>query len=246
MRSIKLAPPLIAAALLVAVPAGVAAVGRHPGRGPGHPLAGDCKVSIAVTPRQLTAGEPVAISGQLTCGGGASVAGQTVGLFQRAPSGPGYTQVQSTATEADGAYAFPPLAGVDTESAWFVRADDARSQAVRVRVAAKVTLSGPADGSQLLTGPANAVTFTGTVNPTDAGYSVILQRENSATGGAWEAIGPTGQVGPEGAFSIVHIFRHLGQVGVRVVVVNRSHVNPHNGPSPSNVLEYEIARPPKH
>ncbi len=247
MSTIKLAPAAAAAAtLLVAIPGGAAAMGRHPGHGPRHPVGSDCQVSINVTPRQLTAGEPVAISGQLTCGGGASVAGQTVALFQHAPSGRGYTQVQSATTESSGLYAFPAITGADTESAWFVRCDGARSLAEQVRVAARVTLSGPPPGTQLLTGTANAVTFTGTVDPTDAGYTVILQRQDTATGGVWNPIGPVGQVGPEGAFSIVHTFHAPGPASIRVVVVNRSDVNPHNSPSPSNVLEYEITRPPKH
>ncbi len=38
----------------------------------------------------------------------------------------------------------------------------------------QVTLSGPPEGAELLTGVPNTVTFTGTVNPTDVGARVIL------------------------------------------------------------------------
>jgi hypothetical protein len=250
MRSIKLAPAAAAvAALLVAVPGGTAAVGRrlHPGAGRhnagGRPrVPGDCQVSIDVAPPLLTAGDPVVIFGQLTCGGGASAAGQAVALFQHLPSGRGYSQVQSVTTDANGFYEFPPIDGVDTESAWYVRSDGARSRAEQARVAAVVTLDGPAEGSQLLTGSANAVTFTGAVSQADAGYSVRLERQDSAAGGVWDPLGPAGQVGAEGGFTITHAFLHPGPATIRAVVTNRAAGNPHNSPSASNVLDYEISQ----
>jgi hypothetical protein len=244
MRSIKLVPALAAAAtLLMAVLGGTAAAGKRPSHDKGRHLgAGGCQVNINVTPHRFTAGDPVVIFGGLVCQGGASVANQTVALFQHLPTGRGYSQVQSATTDAGGFYEFSSVGAVNTESAWFVRSDGAKSLAVQVGVAAQVTLQGPPDRAQLLTGAANKVTFTGTVNPTDAGSAVVLQRQDAAAGNVWHRIDAIGQVGPEGGFSIVHTFPHPGAANVRVVVTNRGHVNPHNIPSPSNVLSYEISQ----
>jgi hypothetical protein len=241
---------MMTALLLGAVGVGVADGHPHPSAGPDghhnnnagrHPrVAHDCRVSIDVTPRPLTAGDPVVIFGQLTCVGGTG-AGQTVALFQHAASGRGYAQTESATTEGEGFYEFPPIDGVSTESAWYVRAGGARSPAVQVPVAADVTLSGPTAGSQLLTGSAS--TFTGTVSPTDAGYAVMLERQDAAAGDAWHPLGPASQVNSEGGFTIAHTFQHPGAATLRAVVVNRAHANPHNIPSASNVLDYEVSQP---
>ncbi len=49
-----------------------------------------------------------------------------------------------------------------------------------VRVAAQVTLAGPPEGSQLYTGRANRVTFTGTVTPADTGARAASQTPSPA------------------------------------------------------------------
>lgn len=251
MPSIKLAPTLATMTmLLLTITVGAAVAGGHPRLGAGHnghgnsgrhpSAAHNCKVSINVTPRPLTAGDPVVIFGQLTCADAASAAGQAVTLFQHS-SGHGYSQAQSTTSEGGGFYEFAPIDGVSTESAWFVRAGGARGPAVQVPVAADVTLSGPAEGSQLLTG--SATTFTGTVNPADAGYSVVLERQDSAAGNAWHPLGAAGQVNSAGGFTIAHTFLHPGPATLRAVVTNRGRLNPHSSPSASNVLDYEVSQP---
>jgi hypothetical protein len=149
---------------------------------------------------------------------------------------PGYTLVQSTTTDAFGFYELTQT-GVETNSVFYVRSRGAQSGRRRVRVAAQVTLSGPPEGTQLLTGVANAVTFTGTVTPADAGARVILQRQNALTGNEWRRIG-SGTVGAEGDFSIVHTFVVPGDANLRVLVRSRGL----NIPSPSDVLTYEISQ----
>jgi hypothetical protein len=144
--------------------------------------------------------------------------------------------VQSTTTGPLGFYELTQT-GVSTNSAFYVRSHGAQSGRRRVRVAAQVTLSGPPEGTQLLTGAPNAVTFTGTVSPADAGALVILQRQNALTGNEWRRIGDA-TVGAEGAFSIVHTFVVPGDANLRVLV--RSHGT--NIPSPSDVLTYEISQ----
>ncbi|MGA8363492.1 MAG: hypothetical protein WB709_03125 [Solirubrobacteraceae bacterium] len=189
-----------------------------------------------MAPRQITAGDSVVAFGRLRCTHPANAAGQTVQLFEHAHGTPGYTLAQSTSTDARGFYELTQ-AGVQSDSSFYVRSHRAQSGRRHVRVAAQVTLSGPPEGTQLLTGRPNQVTFTGTVSPADAGASVILQRQNALTGNHWRRI-DRGMVGPEGAFSIVHTFVVPGDANLRVIV--RSHGM--NIPSPSNVLTYEVSQ----
>ena len=118
-----------------------------------------------------------------------------------------------------------------------MRSHGAESRAGYVRVAAAVTLSGPPEGAELLTGVPNRVTFIGSVNPADAGARVILQRQNALTGNEWRGIG-RGTIGAGGQFSITHTFVVPGDANLRILV--RSHGI--NIPSPSNVLMYEISQ----
>jgi hypothetical protein len=200
---------------------------------PGH-----CRIGIEVAPRQIRAGDPVTIFGKLTCrhrrGEGAAV----VKLFHHLPGSFGYSYVQSTRTDAEGFYEFTRADGVvDSNRSWAVSARGTRSVGKRIRVAASVTLSGPTEGTQLLTGHPNAVTFTGTVSPADVGARVILQRQNAATGGEWRRI-DRGVVAPGGMFSIAHTFIVPGDANIRVLVRSQGR----NIPSASNELEYEISQ----
>jgi hypothetical protein len=231
MRLRKLAQAVIAATVLLAlaVPA-AASAHKHPSPN------GRCRIDLNVAPRQITAGDPVLAYGRLVCDRRVKEAGQTVNLFEHSFGTPGYTVVQSMTTGPLGFYEIP-LNGVQTNSSFFVRAHGAQSGHRRVRVAAQVTLNGPPEGTQLLTGAPNAVTFTGTIAPVDAGARVILQRQNALTGNDWRRIGD-GTVGAEGAFSIAHTFIVPGDANLRVLV--RSHGT--NIASPSNVLTYEISQ----
>jgi hypothetical protein len=227
----KSAPAAIAATVLLALMVPAAAFAhKHPSP------SGRCRVSLNVAPREVTAGDPVVAFGRLICTRQINAAGQTVRLYEHSFGTPGYTLVQSTTTGPLGFYELTQT-GVNTNSFFFVRSHGARSGSRRVRVAAQVTLSGPPEGTQLLTGSPNAVTFTGTVIPADEGARVILQRQNALTGNEWRRIGD-GTVGPGGSFSIVHRFIVPGDANLRVLV--RSHGT--NIPSPSNVLTYEISQ----
>jgi hypothetical protein len=228
---------LVALACSVAVSSlGLLAVGasafRHPSPG------GRCRVSMQVVPRRITAGEPVVIFGQLRCRGRASAAGQVVRLFHHIHGVGGFTFVQSTTTDAQGFYQFQGADGVvETDRIWHVRAHGAESVNRGIKVAAQVTLSGPPEGTQILTGAANKVTFTGTVNPADVGARVILQRQNALTGNEWHRI-QGGTVETGGTFTIVHTFKVPGDADIRVLVLSQGR----NLPSPSNVLSYEISQ----
>ena len=235
MPTIKIVRTFAIAATLLTLGANPAAAGtrKHPSPN------GRCEININLAPRQLTAGDSVLVFGRLRCGRGGSPSGaanQTVTLFGRASGAPGFGVVQTTTTDARGFYELT-LAGVQANGAFYVRAHGAASGSKVVKVAAQVTLTGPPEGTQLLTGRANRVTFTGTVSPADAGARVILQRQNAATGNEWHRI-DLGQVSPGGAYSITHTFVVPGDANIRVLVRSQRR----NVPSPSNVLTYEISQ----
>jgi hypothetical protein len=203
-----------------------------------HAGPGGCRVNINVAPRLIEAGETTLIFGRLRCPGRppSAAAGRTVRLMQ-ATSGSGeFHLVQTTTTDAHGLYQLT-RAGVEYNSTFFVRARGAASGRKVVRVFAHVTLLGPADGSQLFTGAANKVTFSGSVSPMDVGARVVLQRQNADTGDDWHRIG-VGQVGPGGTYSITHTFLVPGDANIRVLVRSQGR----NAPSPSQVLSYEISQ----
>ncbi len=233
MRSQKMALAIaVAMALLTLAPTADARPARRiffPGR---------CRVNINVAPRQITAGDPVTIFGRLVCQHHRGEAAQVVKLYHHVAGSFGYSYVQSTRTDAQGFYEFTRADGVVVSNrSWFVAARATNSEAKRIRVAAQVALSGPAEGTQLLTGRPNAVTFTGTVNPADVGARVILQRQDAATGSEWRRI-DRGFVQPGGTFSIPHTFIVPGDANIRVLVRSEGR----NIPSASNVLEYEISQ----
>jgi hypothetical protein len=232
MRLYKLAPALIAVTSLLALPVAGASARKHPSPN------GRCRININVMPGLITAGESTEVSGRLLCNRRANAADKVVKLYAHVAGSAGFVPVQSTTTEANGSYKFA-AAAENANTSFYVRSHGAQSGRRRLRVAASVTLSGPPEGTQLLTGVANKVTFTGTVNPTtDVGARVILQRQNAATGGDdWHPIG-VGQVIAGGIYSITHVFRVPGDANIRVLVRSDGL----NIPSPSNILEYEISQ----
>ncbi|HWY90383.1 MAG TPA: hypothetical protein VNY31_06895 [Solirubrobacteraceae bacterium] len=230
MRSSKLTPAIVAAAVLLALAPAGASARKHPSPN------GRCSVRLNVVPRQITAGDSVVAFGRLVCAHRANATGQVVRLFEHSAGTLGYSPVQSTSTDARGFYELTQT-GVQTDSSFYVRSHGAQSGHRHVRVAALVTLSGPPEGTQLLTGLPNQVTFTGTVTPADVGARVILQRQNALTGDEWRRI-DRGTVGPGGSFSIAHAFSVPGDANLRVIV-RGSGVNTF---SPSNVLTYEISQ----
>jgi hypothetical protein len=236
MRSVKLLVPSLAAAALLAMGAtSASAIGRAAGK---HPSPnGRCQVNINLAPDQITAGDSVVLFGRLRCHGrSAGVSGQTVTLLQSTVGTHGFGPVQSTSTDPRGFYEFT-VPAVQNNSSFFVRTHRAASGRTGVKVAAQVSLTGPPEGTQLLTGFANKVTFTGTVSPADAGARVVLQRQNAISGNEWHRI-DLGFVATDGSFTITHTFRNPGDANLRVLVRSRRR----NVPSQSNVLNYEVSQ----
>ena len=241
MRSHKLTSAVTAAAVLLALATAGAAAARthsHPHRRNGA-RSGICRVTLRVAPRLVTAGETVLAYGTGICGGLAE-AGQTVTVYERAAGSGGYTVAGTTTTDSHGDFQVTTTP-LTNNAVFYATVGTGRSQMRSVRVAAQVTLAGPPEGKQLLagirTGRRNAVTFTGTVSPDDAGAIVVLQRENAVRGNEWHWIGQS-IVNSAGGFALTHVFRAPGASDIRVLV--RS--NHRNIASPSNVLSYIISQ----
>ncbi len=199
---------------------------------------GRCRIDVNVAPRVITAGDPIVIWGQLVCQRPGAAADRVVRLFHHLRGAPGFSYVQSTTTNVNGFYEIENAdSPVETNREFVVRSHGAQSAGKAVRVEADVILNGPPEGTQLYTGRANAVTFTGTVTPADDEALVVLQRQNAATGDEWHSI-QRGVVETNGTFSITHAFRYPGDANIRVLVRSRGM----NIPSRSNILTYEISQ----
>jgi hypothetical protein len=231
MRSRMLIPAAMAVTVLLALAPASAFAYKH------HSPRGRCGVSMQVAPTHIVAGDSAIVFGRLRCDRRAKVGGQEVKLYAHLVGVPGFTAVQSTTTEGRGFYEFSPAdSTIETSRYFFVRSHGARSATKPIRVAAQVTLNGPAEG-QLLTGFPNRVTFTGSLPPADAGARVILQRQNALTGNQWRHI-DSGVVEPSGDFTIVHTFVVPGDANIRVLVRSQGR----NVPSESNVLAYSVSQ----
>ena len=241
MRSLKLITIVAAAATLLLPSLAAALPTGRAARKHSNP-SGRCNININVAPRLATAGDAVVVFGRLHCRGRASAgaSGKTVTLLQRTAGTGGYAVAATTTTTPGGFYELT-LPSIQESSELYVRSHGAASGRRAVSVSAQVTLSGPPEGTQLFTGAANKVTFTGTVSPADAGARVILQRQNAVTGNEWHRI-DSGLVASGGSFSITHTFVVPGDANLRVLVRSQRR----NLPSPSNLLTYEISQAQNH
>ncbi|MGD0453298.1 MAG: hypothetical protein ABSB69_06850 [Solirubrobacteraceae bacterium] len=237
MRSIKLTVAIVAAATSLTLVS--AAAGRNRHENGARRNASGCHTTLNVAPRLLTSGESVLAFGRLRCAGAGTEANQTVTLYESPLISPGYSVAGTTTTDAHGFYQIT-VSGLTADSVFYATAGPAQSGHRTVRVAAQVTVSGPPEGvvpTALRTGRHNRVTFSGTVNPTDSGAVVVLQRQNAISGNEWHPIG-FGHVNTEGDFSITHTFVVAGDANLRVLVRSGRR----NVASPSNVLSYEISQ----
>ena len=202
MRSFKPSSAILAAAALLALATAGAASARTPHAKPnsGVPGAG-CRISLNVAPRLITAGETALAYGQTSC------PAQTITLYQRVAGSPGFAVAGTATTDAQGGYQIT-TAPQSTNSQFYAAIGASQSRHRMEKVAALVTLLPPA-GKQaaagLQTGRANAVTFTGSVSPNDAGDVLVLQRENAVKGNEWHWIGRT-IVNSSGGFALTHAF----------------------------------------
>jgi hypothetical protein len=235
MRSLKLSAIVAAAvAALALAPAGASA--RRHAHVRAVPL-DRCRLTMFAEPHFLTTGETAEVFGQLLCTHGAATSGQTVTVYERVAGGPGFQVLGTTTTAAGGFYSMlAPSLTADTS--FYATSATGRSGTRIVHVAPQVTLKGPAEGTQLLTGARSGVTFSGTVDPSDAGAVILLQRESATSNEDWHTI-QRGIVGAGGAYSFTHRFTIPGDANLRVLV------RPHQRfmvRGISNTLSYAISQ----
>jgi hypothetical protein len=208
LRSAVLA--LLSSALVsIAVPAGALAHGPRHNHG----------VTIAATPNPILSGEAVLIYGQLN---GSNHSGQTINLYHRVNPAHSFTLIGTTQTLANGFYEFTRAEGVvTTNRSWFVTAPNLsgniHSRTVSERVAALVSLmaSPPPTANGYETN--HSIAFTGHVAPNHAGERVLLQVQNSATGGAdWRTL-KAGSLDPGSNYDIPYRFSVPGAYNLRAV-----------------------------
>lgn len=247
MRSFKLVPLLAAtAALLAVVPSGAAARRAHSVR----PHASrPCRIHIETPKAPIAGGEPVTVTGTLSCPKAEEASGRQITLLEQSAPKPGFTSVGSATTEKGGAFQVP-LAALTTNSTFYAIAEGAQSAHRTIRVSAPITVGPPtpAEGTQLYTAGGvklrrhNRITFAGEVNALNAGAVVVLQREDAAASENWHAIARS-TVDAQGKFAIVHSFLVPGAANIRVVVrplkVNGVSVN---APAASSPMSYEISQ----
>jgi hypothetical protein len=237
MRSIKLSSAVGAAATLLALaPAGALAAPSHPRLDPKHSGPSGCRINIRVAPRSVGAGQAALAYGQLKCGISNSDSEQTVTLYEHSEGSPGFTTDGTATSDKNGFYSLT-TGPETTDTEFYAVADEAQSGKRALQVSAQVTLNGPAETTQLLTGRKHQVIFTGTVSPFEAGATVVLQRQNALTGNDWHRI-EAGVVKAGGVYSIAHTFVVPGDSNIRVLVRSNRRVIA----SASNELNYVISQ----
>jgi hypothetical protein len=189
------------------------------------------------------AGESVKLSVSVVCPAGLSAADQTVAIYQSQIALHGTDRSPATATTAsDGTYSFTStaLSANTVFSAHLGR----RGAHLVIKVAPHVTLAGPQAGGRAstLAGPQRRVpdraTFTGTVDPFQAGALVELQIAYPSAPQQWRTVA-YGRVGNDGTYSISHSFGTPGATLVRAVAyAGKSKV-----PAASEVIFYEAQQP---
>ncbi len=206
---------------------------------------GSCQIAVEAAPTRVTAGQTATLSGSLSCPSSTETGEQTITIFEHTAGTPGFNEVATATPEAGGAFHYTTEA-LQTNSVFYARTEGGpRSRPMPVRVAPLVTISGPQAGTQLSIGGQrgaasarsnNTVTFTGTVDPDEAGATVVLQREGVNIEENWQRIA-TGEVGAEGRYTITHTFGVAGTANVRVVV------HPHGLlPGASETLSLQVMR----
>jgi hypothetical protein len=242
MSSTKLtSAATVAAALLALAPAGALAAKHHHKHAINHAVAPHgCRVTLHVEKHVLTSGESALAYGIGSCGKAPS-SGQPVTLYERPAGASGFSTAGTGTTDSGGGYQIP-TGTLTYNTAFYAVIGTAHSVERQVKVAAQVELVGPSEGKTLLTalktGRPHAVTFTGSVDPKDAGAVVVLQRQNSIRGIGWATISRGTLVDQNGNFSITHAFVVPGASNIRVVMK----LNRHNITSPSNELSFTISQ----
>jgi len=168
-------------------------------------------LTIAATPNPIVAGTGVLIYGQLD---GTTVAGRTIDLWHKVAPATHYTLIQATTTNSEGFYEFTRAEGkVLTNRDWYVTGPDkTHSRTIEEKVQAVVDLTTPASSSSSVTG--SPVVFTGSVYPTHAHQTVLIQEQNAVTGNGWRTVA-SGKTTLLSTFAITKRFAYPGDYTLR-------------------------------
>jgi hypothetical protein len=229
------------------LPPGEAGTGtpREAGTSPDGSDGRGCKLSIEASSHQITAGEPVTVSGRLNCPTRTNATGRVITILQgqqprHALGAAALSNVGTATTEADGSFSFTPP-GLATNTVFRVR-EGHHGAHTAVKVAPAVTLNTPTPAAQLSSvsgrvhaGGPSRTTFSGTVSPIQAGALVALQVAYASNGEQWHPVA-FGHVGADGTYAITHGFRTSGEANVRVVV----HPKGPNVVAASAALAYDV------
>jgi hypothetical protein len=162
-------------------------------------------LTIVVNPSMVSEGSNTTISGTLT---GATVASQTVDLFEEPAGQSTFTDVAQSPTSATGAYQF--VRAVQTNAQWYTKAAALQSPTLTESVLAAISLhpssARPKAGSKVM--------LSGTIAPSHAGEQVALQRLRS---GRWVTIAQA-RLGPQSGFAIREKVRAHERARFRVVL----------------------------
>jgi hypothetical protein len=127
--------------------------------------------------------------------------------------------IATTTSGDDGSYAFAAQSPV--QNTWY-KVIDAHTSSTRLFEGVKSVLSAEASSTSAASG--EAVKFTGTVTPADAGQAVELQRENP--GGLGFHVVDTAVLGPGGTYSLEHVVAGAGTQIFRVKATGGSDIEP--------------------
>ncbi len=162
-------------------------------------------LTIVVNPSTVSEGSMTTISGNLT---GATVASQTVDLFEQPAGQSTFTDVAQTQTTASGAYSF--ARAVQTNAKWYAKSIGIQSPAVAESVLAVIALH----PSSVRPKAGAKVMLSGTIAPSHAGERVALQR---LLGGRWVTIARP-RLGARSRFAIAQKMRKHASTRFRVVL----------------------------
>jgi hypothetical protein len=162
--------------------------------------------TIAGSPTSLDFGQSVAITGTLT--GGAST---SVTLYGHSEGSGGFQPLAAGTTDGSGAYTFTQSPTRNT--VYQVRVTTHLSQhtaPLYVGVHDVVSIAASATTAKV----GDAITFTGTVQPSKVGHAILLQRLD---GGIWRTI-VAGHVGAGSQYALAYVLGDAGTIQFRTVV----------------------------
>ena len=163
------------------------------------------QLTIESSANPISYGQSVTINGAVAGAPDAPVA-----LMARTAQQSGFTKVAEVKTDASGDYAFPAQAPLTST---FYKVQGAGKSSAVLYEGVKFVLTAGVSATTVQSG--QALTFSGTVTPTETGHVVYLEREN--VGGSFHVI-EEGTVAADSTYTITHTFYDVGTSTVRIKI----------------------------